>query len=860
MSMLKRAQFDAEMEDEIRFHIETRAEELAERGIPAKAALEQARREFGSRALAMEDSRRAWQIPWLEDFWRDLLYAARGWKGNPGFTAIAVLSLALGVGANCAMFIVVDAMLLRPLAVYHPQEIITIHETSVNGGTQGLSQAQYADLRDHSESFAGLMAFTSFMAGFSPGAGEPAKTRDGQLVSWNYFDVLGVSPSIGRLFSRKDDNVVVISNSLWKAVFHSDEHVIGRQVWIGGAPLTLIGVTPESFIPFDESLTEDYPDYFVPLSTEARVGGDTGMLAVAGRLKPGVALTQVQAEMATIASNRDRKHNLIVQSVVKYRTDGFGGPIAGIVMLFAGCVLLVACANVAGLQIGRAAKRKREIAVRISLGAGRMRLIRQLLTESFLIAFAGGVVGVLLASIPLHVVNTLMAEILQEGERSPLRIDSRVILFSSLVALASVILSGLWPAWHATRPELNVAMNGGDSMRPRGLWGRNALVAGQVAIAFVLLTATGVIFLWLSNAREAVSDSAFDSGNTVAITFDPLVKRFRADEGKRFYESLAVRIQEAAGTNAMTFASAASPMSLQRDGAGSGSVSVSGVVADQHFFDAQAISILRGRGFRGTDGFGAARVAVVNENLAKAVWPGQDPVGKRVRLGGDKEPWTEIVGVARIRNYDGLIVIPSPQLIFLPVDQSNPWPTMTLFVRARGDRTALMAAARNAVHALDARQAIPEAHFWGEQLMSFSKGIGVAGVVLISMGATGIVLALIGLYGMVSYDVSGRTRELGVRMALGAWRGALLRLTMWQGVALALCGILAALLIDHILVQLIIANFPPVQSSGDQVTVQFGDGLFAALGAAILGLAALAAYIPARKATGGDCCAALRCE
>jgi ABC-type antimicrobial peptide transport system permease subunit len=216
--------------------------------------------------------------------------------------------------------------------------------------------------------------------------------------------------------------------------------------------------------------------------------------------------------------------------------------------------------------------------------------------------------------------------------------------------------------------------------------------------------------------------------------------------------------------------------------------------------------------------------------------------------------------VARIRNYDGLIVIPPPQMIFLPVEQSSVWPAMTLYIRARGDRAALMTAARNAVHALDARQAIPEAHSWAEQLTWFSRGIGVAGVVLIAMGATGIGLALIGLYGMVSYDVSGRTRELGVRMALGAWRGALLRLTMWKSVALALCGIGAALLIDHVIVQLFIGNFPAKESGAAQVTVDFGDAQFAVLGAVILGLAALAAYIPARKATGGDCCEALRCE
>ena len=855
MSMLKRAQFDVEMEDEIRFHIETRAEELQERGIPAKAALEQARREFGSRALAMEDSRRAWQIPWLEDFWRDLMYAARGWKSNPGFTTVAVLSLALGVGANCAMFIVVDAQLLRPLAVYHPQEIISIHDTSVDGGTRGLSWPEYNDVRDHNQSFAGLMAFTSFRAGFAPGAGEPAKTRDGQLVSWNYFDVLGVSPSIGRAFSRREENVVVISHRLWKAVFHSDEHVLGQQVWISGVPLTVIGVTPKSFIAFDESLTEDYPDYFVPLAMASRITTDLGMFAVTGRLRSGVPLTEAQAEMATIASNRNRKQHMIVQSVMKYRTDGFGGPLGLTIMLLAGCVLLVACANVAGLQIGRAAKRKREIAVRLSLGAGRLRLIRQLLTESLLIALAGGVLGVALASIPLRVVNGMMSEILQQGEMSPLRIDGRVIAFSALVALTSVVLSGLWPALHATRRGLNLAPRG------RRLWGRNLVVAGQVTIAFVLLTVTGTIFVWLYNAQQAITDSAFDSGHTIAITFDPLVKKLHADEAKHFYETLGERIRTATGASAITFASTASPLSMRGDGASDPAVSVYSLVADRHFFDAQGITIVRGRGFRGTDGFGTARIAVINENLAKAIWPGQDPVGKRVRLGGDKQPWTEIVGVARIRNADGLIVIPPPQMIFTPVEQSTVWPAMTLYIRARGDRAAaLVTAARNAVHALDARQAIPEAHSWGEQLVWFSRGIGVAGFVLFAMGATGIVLALIGLYGMVAYDVTGRTRELGVRMALGARRISLLRLTMWQGVALGLCGIVAALLIDHGLAQLWIANFPPAQGTGDQVNVKFGDGLFAALGAAILGLAALAAYIPARKATGGDCCEALRCE
>ncbi|HEY4087786.1 MAG TPA: ABC transporter permease, partial [Bryobacteraceae bacterium] len=845
--MLNRAQFDAEMEDEIRFHIETRADELEESGVPAKEALEQARREFGSRALAMEDSRSAWQIPWLEDFWRDLTYAARGWKRNPGFTAIAILSLALGVGANCAMFIVVDAMLLRPLAVYRPQEIVSIHETSVTGGTQGLTAAQYADVRDHSRSFAGLMAFTGLSAGFAPGGGEAAKTRDGQLVSWNYFDVLGISSSIGRGFSRREENVVVISYIFWKTVFHSDEHVIGRRVSISGAPFTVIGVTPKSFIAFDDSLTEDYPDYFVPLTMATRVGGDTGTLTVAGRLKSGVALTEAQAEMATVASNRDRKQRMVVQSVMKYRTDGFGGSLGITIMLLSGCVLLVACANIAGLQIGRATKRKREIAVRLSLGAGRLRLIRQLLTESFLIALAGGALGVALASIPLRMMNTIIYEISQGVEVTPFRIDGRVLFFSVLVGLASVILSGLWPALHVTRRGLTLAPRG------RRLWGRNLVVAGQVMIAFVLLTVTGIIFVWLREAQKSITDSAFDSGNTIAITFDPAVKRFHTDEARHFYETLGDRIRAATGTSAITFASGASPISMRRDVSNASAASVYSVLADQHFFDAQGISILRGRGFRGTDGFGAARIAVVNESLAKATWPGQDPVGKRVRLGGDKEPWTEIVGVGRIQNYDEMIVIPPPQMIFLPVEQSSVWPAMRLYIRARSDRAALVTAARNAVRALDPRQAVPGSHAWGEQLRWFSRGIGIAGAVLIAMGATGIGLALIGLYGMVSYDVSGRTRELGVRMALGAWRGALLRLTMWKSVALALCGIGAALLIDHVIVQLFIAYFPAKETSAAQVTVDFGDTQFAVLGAAILGLAALAAYIPARKATGGDC-------
>ncbi len=581
----RRSQFDRELDDEIRFHIETRAEELEQEGMAAQAARERARREFGSQARVSEETRSAWQFSWLEDLWRDLGYAARMLAKSPGFTAIAVMSLAMGVGANCAMFIFVDALLLRPLAVLRPAEVVTVNAASLAlaGGPSDISYRDYVDLRERNKSFDGLAAFMGVSIGFAPRPGVPGHKKDGQLVSGNYFDVLGVTPELGRGFLPQEDQVpgrdavLVLSHSLWERDFHSDPRVLGTHVWLGGIAFTVIGVTPARFIAFDDSLTEDWPDYFVPLMMAPRIGENqdvldqraSRVLTTVGRLKPGVPIKQAQAELTTIAASLakqypeiDGKQGMIVQSVVRFRTSGIGGAMGIMVMTLAGIVLLAACVNVAGLLTSRAAVRAPEIAVRLAIGAGRTRLIRQLLTECLLLAVAGGVAGVGIGYIPVMIVERIMSQIMPESPLTPIRLDERVLLFSTAVALLSVVLFGLMPALQATRTDLGGGMKGSAAITPRRrglfgnrLWGRHLLVVVQVAISILLVTVSSVVYMWVGKARAVVEDAGFRTAHVLTMSFDPVIKHYKDAQARDFYRQLLERALSAAGSKSITLAS-----------------------------------------------------------------------------------------------------------------------------------------------------------------------------------------------------------------------------------------------------------------------------------------------------------------
>jgi predicted permease len=880
----RRSQFDEELDEEIQFHIETRADELLERGLSASAAMEQARREFGSRAQVREETRGAWQILWVEDLWRDLCYAARGASRSPGFTAIAVLSLAMGVGANCAMFIAVDAALLRPLAVSHPEEIITVHGTSPQTGSSGISYLEYLDLRDRSKSFNGLVAFQETTLGFSSGANVLPRRKDGQLITGNYFDVLGVAPALGRAFLPEEDKVpgrdavVILSHSFWERDFGSDPAVIGRHVWISGIPFTVVGVMPRDFLAFDETLTEDYPDFFIPMMMGPRLWSDSPMLksreqrnlAVVGRLQPGVTIQTAQQEIATLAASiekqypeTNRQRGLVVQTVRRFRASGFEGVAGGGVMILAGLVLLVACANVAGLLSGRAASRQREIAVRLALGAGRVRLVRQLLTENLFISIGGGLLGVGLACIPLAMVRPIMLEVLGDevSNFSPLRLDGRAWLFTLGVALVSTLIFGLAPALQATRTDLIGSISGARALRRRFFqgWGRSLLVAGQVTAAVLVLAISTVVYLFVRESVTAI-DAGFDTKNIYALSFDPIIDHYQGAELQRFYEQIRKRLND--GGNAIAvLASAAESVPIHPvDGGANQESAAFAIHVDQNFFDSLAIPILRGRAFRPEDPAGSADLAVVNRNFADRHWPHQDPIGKSVTVGADHRK-VQIAGVSAIRSYDQIGTIGAVDLVFLPSARGESR-HMTLYVRSFGDTAAMTTSVRNLVHEIDPRQAAPNLVPWGAGMQLAARGFRLAAQIIAAMGLMGIFLALVGMYGMVSYDVSTGTREIGIRMALGASQLRLLFRAVRKGLILAGCGVAVGWLLNSAAFDLLFSVLPQANNSPGTggVNLSFSNMETTAFVITILVLVMLAAYIPARRAVSVDPGETLRCD
>ena len=529
----RRSQFDRDLNDEMRFHIESRVEELQGDGVLPDVARQRALREFGSRARASEDTRAAWQVRWMEDLWRDLRYGARALARSPGFAAVAILSLGIGVGANSVMFTLVDALLLQPPNVPRPSELVALVSTGRESNAAPVSYPEFVAVRDRSDSFQELAAFTEVSTGVAR-AGAAPKVKAGKLVTENFFRALDARPELGRLFGVEDhrvhDQVTILSHACWQEEFGADPAVVGTPARINGVEFTIVGVMPTRFTDVDDNLSDDTPDFYVPLRGARQIGPTPDLLdnrgqrslTAFGHLKPGVPMASARADVATIAgtlgkdypaTNRDR--SLTVRTVLEYRSDGSGGLVAGaLAMTLAGMVLVVACANIAGLLTCRVPARAREMAMRRAIGAGRARLIRQLLTESLLLAVGGGIVGIALGYIPIQLGRRLAIEFDPHGAASyPFVMNVRVLVFSLTLAMLSVVLFGLTPAFHATRADVVSVMKGVVSVAPRRRWwrrlwrGRHLLVTGQVAIALVLLTITTVVYRACTRASSRPSET-----------------------------------------------------------------------------------------------------------------------------------------------------------------------------------------------------------------------------------------------------------------------------------------------------------------------------------------------------------------
>jgi len=896
----RRGQFERELDDEVRFHLEARAEELQREGLTEREAMDRARREFGSRARIQEDSRTAWQFQWIEDFWRDLVYGARAFAKHPGFTAVAILSLGIGVGANYAMFTVVDMAALRPPKIPRPNEVVSVIATAKEGNSETLSYPDYVALRDRSQSFEGLAAFTAVSTGIAARAGAEPRVEDGKLVTSGFFDMIGVKPAMGRTFLPEEErtpgkeSVVVLSHQCWQDHFGLDPAILGKPARIDGIDFTVIGVMPPQFSDLDDTLTDDYNCFFVPIGAARRLGSAPDLLenrgqrslTVFGRLKPGVPLDRARAEAATVAgtlakdypvTNRDR--SIMVRTAFQARTAGGSLSVDAFVMILAGLILLIACANVAGLLTSRAPARAQEIAMRLAIGAGRPRLIRQLLTESLLLGVGGGLAGLVIGYVPIQLTKQVA---LQFDPRLsvmlPTVFDLRLLGFGMAVAMVSVILFGLMPAFQTTRADL-VTVIKGPAPRRRGrlgrlIRGRNVLVVSQVAVALLVLTVTSILYTGVYKGFVAsVRNPGFQVDHLLGIDFDPSTVHFKDARAKQFFRDLVARTRHATEVRAATLLYQDVAVIRPESPLAHDDVRTSGVWGDEEFFETLGIPVVQGRVFQRADISEKPSVAIVNEVLAKRYWPGQNPVGKRIRLNTGQ--WVDVIGLAKI---DRFMAFGTPPLdtIFLPFGAPEDR-DVRLAVRSAGDPQAPAESIRRIIHDLDPDQAIPDPHsvqpFFALVMRAVWLGLNTFG----AMGVLALLLALVGLYGLLAYEVSSRTREIGIRMALGARAGAVVRMVLRQGVALAVLGVGAGMALNYGLMKVMqaltgggpaVVGQPPQPNGGNQISLNAGFGSDAAfnnhaliiLVIAVFAVAIFAAWLPARRAARVDPNVALRAE
>ena len=823
----------------------------------------------------------------LERLWQDIRYGCRMLAANPGFTLVAVSSLAIGIGANCAAFSWADALLLRPLTVARPGEVVTVGSTmSIEGFSRlGASYREYVDIRDRSTSFSGLVAFSGVTSGLASTRDALPKLKLGMVVSDNFFAVMGVEPEQGRAFRPEEndvpgrDAVVILSHTLWAQQFGSDPSILGRLVQLSGIEFMVVGVAPERFTGMNQFVRSDF---YVPLMMWPRLLSNPKErpledrnfrnLTIKGRLQSGVSMARAQADLSVIAkdleraypdSNRNRSFAVRTELQTRVAQSPPDAMLIAMLTTLAAAVLFVACANVAGLLTSRASARAREMAMRLALGAGRPRLIRQLMTESLLIALCGGVLGLAVGYGAINLFRQI-----QLPTDLPIalgfQLDRRALVFSLLVSVLSAVLFGVAPAIQTSRADLTMVMKGGESVAGRRRrWGRSLLVGGQVAVSVVLLALAA--FMYRGFQEQLSSGPGYRTDHLLMMTFDPSLVHYNEDETRRFFVELAEHARSVPGVKSVALASSV-PMATDGINAanvvpegyqlpvGKETLTLFSARVDEHYFSTIGIPIVRGRGFLEDDSTDAPRVAVVNQQFADHYWPNQDPIGKRFQLRERAaSSWIAIVGVAKTTKYLWLAEPPT-EFVYLPYRQTFQSEMVLLAESAGGDPSSLAAPLRGVVQSLDRTQPIYNVRTMDEfyqmrTITIFNVIIGTIG----AMGIMGLGLAIVGLYGLVAYATSRRTKEIGIRMAIGAGRAEVLRMVLRQGLTLAVAGLLVGLVAGVGADRLLTAAFP----SGDN---SFHPMALVLVTPIVVVATFIASYLPARRAARLDPMKALRHE
>src|SRR5262245_4079526 len=826
-------------------------------------------------------------LPIVERTWQDVRYGVRLLAATPGFTSIAVLSLAIGIGANCAIFSFADALLLRPLPVARPGEVFTVGSNSAVEafGISSLvsSYRDYVDIRDRAKSLDGLVAFRYATAGVATDPNVTPKLRMGVTASSNLFTVMGVEPTIGRAFRPEEDQVpgrdavVVLGRTMWEQEFASDPGVLGRSLRINGQPFTVIGVAPPGFTGLDQFVRSDF---FIPIMMSRQIindpqaasleSRDARNLTLKGRLRASASQATAQSELTAIATdleraypdtNRNRRFLIRTELQSRIAQDPPDAMLTAMLSTLALAVLLVACANVAGLLTSRAPARAREMALRLAIGAGRGRLVRQLVTESLLIALAGGVLGLAVG----YAGMTLFRQI-EIPTDLPIalafELNQRALVFSLIVAMGSAVLFGLVPALQATRPDLTAVMKAADSVAPRRRrrWGRAVLVVTQVAISVVLLAVA--MFMYRGFGAQLAAGPGYRTDHLLMMRFDTTLIRYTDVQSRLFFEQVAERARAVAGVKSVTLSTAVPMLNDSNDAVtvvpegfqfppGRDRATVMASSVDEHYFDTMGIAILEGRNFRIDDSANAPRVAIINQPFARHYWPNQDPIGKRFRLARE-DSWVQIVGLAKTTKYL-FIAEPPTEFVYLPYRQQQPQ-RMMMLPQSTGDPSTLAGPMRAIIRQLDGNLTVSavrtmEALYEMRAVRIFRVLITVIG----GMGLMGLGLAIVGLYGLVAFAATRRTREIGIRMAIGADRSTVLRMVLRQGIALSALGLVLGLVASVGAGNLLAAAFPTGNDQSDFVSLLVVIPI-------VLAVTFLAAYIPARRASRVNPMQALRYE
>jgi predicted permease len=873
----------ADIDDEIRFDIDMRARDLVEQGMDPVAARARAAQEFGDldgtrhycEEIDMQIEAEARRTNFLEDLRSDLVIALRSMRRTPVFAAIVLLTLALGIGANTAVFSVVRRVLIAPLPFRDPNQLYRLYTTpSATGDFDKLSAVELTDLAAQSRSLAGLTYFGIY-AGYTYADDRIAESWQSVSVSPNFFDVLGVQPIVGHGFRPEDydkrsPDVLMISYQVWMRVFGGDRGIVGRVVQLNAHPYTVVGVLPEHFVGPTFNA-----DVLVPLNVglvmqNAQYARARYWRAVA-RLEPGVSLEQWRTELALIRPRIQSSYPEIKNAGVFLPTPlheavvGGAGPVLWLVMAGALVVLLAACVNIAGLFISRAASQRRELGVRAALGAGRGRLVRQVLAESLLYSMAGGVAGAVLAVVLkaalLHVAGPMLPQL---GE---VRIDAGVLAFAFAASVTCGIAFGVMPALAATRVDVRETLSSsstrGASRSSAASNSSRALVAAQLAFAVVLVVGAGLFtrtFQTLVN-----TDLGYAATDHQATFFLGLGARYRdaATQGA-FVESLIQRLHALPGVTAAGYTVTGpwngvwTTVHFHIDGGpAEGAEAPSGALAtaSAEFFAAAGIPVRMGRGFNTGDRVGSTPVAVISESMARRYWPNSSPIGARIRLDGfnmnrgDSAVDREVVGVVNDVKEDPLSNA-SPTL-YVSAEQTQNFGS-AFVVRTTGDAGALLSSIKETVHTLDPKVPLILPRTLGDVLSDLVRRQRVAMLLIAMFAVLALLLAGLGVYGVMAYDVVARTREFGIRSALGASRGAILGLVLRGAFATTLVGLGAGLLMAAGVSRLV---------SSLLVGVTARDPVSYAAAIAVLAVVAVAACaVPARAATKVEPVEALRLE